>query len=153
MPLQLENTDYGGSTALSQSQLFANTVASVGAGNVGAISITLGFNELAALAPATPGAPQPTAAQVQAALAAYQASYATVLNQVHTLAPGADLYVLGYYNPFPADPGSPAARLFDTYGTELNGIIQGLAAQVGGRFVNNSGPFVGHEAQYTYQAA
>jgi len=52
-PLQLENLSYGNSNALSQSQLFANTVAAQrAAGNtVGTVTVTLGFNELAALAP------------------------------------------------------------------------------------------------------
>jgi hypothetical protein len=52
-PLQLENLNYGNSNALSQSVLFSNTVAQQRAlGNtVTTISVTLGFNELAALAP------------------------------------------------------------------------------------------------------
>jgi len=155
-PLQLENLSYGNSNALSQSQLFANTVAAQqAAGNtVGTVTVTLGFNELAALAPMqnTPAAETAAIAQIPSTLSAYRTSYASVLTQVRSLAPNASLYLLGYFNPFPADPASPAAPVFNAGGVALNGVIQNLAAQFGGIYVDNAAPFVGHEAQYTYQA-
>ena len=154
-PLQLENLSYGNSTALSQNQVFASTVAAqAAAGNtISTVSITLGFNELAALAPMTntPAAEAAALSQVPATLAAYQTNYANVLNQVRSLAPNASLYLLGYYNPFPADPSSPAAPIFNTYGMQLNAIIQQLAGQYGGYYVDNATPFLGKEALYTYQ--
>ena len=154
--LQLENLNYGNSTALSQGTVFANTVATQRAqGNtISTITVTLGFNELAALAPVqnTPAAEAAAIAQIPATLAAYQASYTAVLNEIRSLAPNASLYLLGYYNPFPADPTSPAAPVFNAGGTALNGVIQGLAAQFGAAYVNNAAPFVGNEARYTYQA-
>ena len=156
VPLQLENTNYGGSTALSQSQVFANTVAAQTlAGNtISAITITLGFNELAALAPATnnPVAEAAAISQIGTTLSTYQANETAVLTQVRNLAPNAALYLLGYYNPFPVDPNSPAAPVFNAGGTALNTVIQGLAAQFGATFVNTAPSFVGHEAEYTYQA-
>lgn len=155
-PLQLENLNYGNSTALSQGTLFANTVAAQAAlGNtVGTVTVTLGFNELAALAPATntPAAEAAAIAQIPATLAAYRTAYAAVLNEVRSLAPNANVYLLGYYNPFPADRASPAAPIFAAGGTELNAIIQGLATQFGATYVGNAAPFIGNEAQYTYQA-
>ena len=156
-PLQLENLNYGNSTAISQGTLFANTVAAQAAlGNtVGTVTITLGFNELAALAPAqnTPAAEAAATAQIPATLAAYQTAYAAVLNEVRSLAPAANVYLLGYYNPFPADPASPAAPVFAAGGTALNATIQGLATQFGATYVDNAAPFMGNEAQYTYEAA
>ncbi len=156
-PLQLENLNYNNSTALSQSQVFANTVATqTTAGNtVAAITITLGFNELAALAPATntSAAEAAALAQVPAELAAYRTSYSNVLADIRSLTPNASLSLLGYYNPFPADPASPAAPLFNTYGMQLNSIIQQLAAQYGAAYVDNATPFLGNEAAYTYQAS
>ena len=156
-PLQLENLNYGNSTAISQGTLFANTVTTERArGNtVGTVTITLGFNELAALAPMqnTPAAEAAAIAQIPDTLAAYRANYAAVLNEIRSLTPDANLYLLNYYNPFPADPNSPAAPVFNAGGMALNGIIQDLAAQFGAAYVNNATPFVGHEAQYTYQAA
>ena len=52
-----------------------------------------------------------------------------MLSDVRSLAPTASLYLLGYYNPFPADPASPAAPIFTAGGTVLNDIIQSLATQ------------------------
>jgi len=155
-PLQLENLNYGNSTAISQGTLLANTVAAQrGQGNtISTVTVTLGFNELAALAPMqnTPAAEAAAIAQIPGTLAAYRANYAAVLNEIRSLAPNANLYLLGYFNPFPADPNSPAAPVFKAEGTALNGVIQDLAAQFGAAYVNNAVPFVGHEAQYTYQA-
>ena len=154
--LQLENLNYGNSTALSQSQLFAQTVQTQQAlGNtISTITITLGFNELAALAPAqnTSAAEMAAISQIPATLAAYQASYSAVLSQVRSLAPNANLYLLDYFNPFPADPTSPAAPIFASGGTQLNAIIQGLATQYDAMFVDTASPFIGHEAAYTYEA-
>ena len=154
-PLQLENLNYANSTALSQSQVFANTVsAQTRLGNtIAAVTITLGFNELAALAPAanTPALEAAALSQVPAELAAYRANYNNVLSYVRGLAPTASLSLLGYYDPFPANEASPAAPLFDTYGAQLNAIIQQLATQYGATYVNNATPFVGNEAAYTYQ--
>jgi len=76
-----------------------------------------------------------------------------VLTQVRTLTPNAELYVLGYFNPFAADPASPAAPVFNAGGMALNGTIQSLAAQFGASYVDTAAPFVGHEAQYTFLAA
>lgn len=154
-PLQLENLNYGNSTAISQRTLFANTVAAQAAlGNtLGTVTVTLGFNELAALAPMqnTPAAEAAAIAQIPATLAAYRTNYTAVLNDVRSLAPNADLYLLGYFNPFPADPNSPAAPVFDARGMALNGVIQSLAAQFGAAYVDNATPFVGNEARYTFQ--
>ncbi|MBV9748881.1 MAG: hypothetical protein JO157_08705, partial [Acetobacteraceae bacterium] len=70
VPLQLENLNYNNSTALSQSQVFANTVAAPkAAGNtISTISLTLGFNELGALAPMqnTPAAEAAAITQIPA---------------------------------------------------------------------------------------
>ena len=154
-PLQLENLHYT-NNAVSQGTLLASTVAAqVAAGNtISTVSLTLGFNELAALAPAqnTPAAEAAAIARIPATIAAFRASYAAVLSEIRSLAPSANLYALGYYNPFPADPASPAAPVFAAGGTLLNAAIQDVAAQFNGIYVDNAAPFVGHEAQYTYQA-
>jgi len=156
-PLQLENLNYSNSNALSQSQVFANTVAAQrAAGNtISTVSITLGFNELAALSPTTntPAAELAAISQIASTLTAYQANYRAVLNQVRSLAPNANLYLLGYFDPFPADPTSPAGPIFQAGGTALNSIIQGLATQYGATYVDNFTPFVGHESQYTYEGS
>lgn len=155
-PLQLENLNYDNSTSISQGALFTSTVAAQRAqGNtISTVTVTLGFNELAALAPMqnTPAAEAAAIAQIPGTLAAYRVNYTAVLNEIRSLAPNANLYLLGYYNPFPTDPNSPAAPVFNAGGTALNGVIQDLAGQFGAAYVANAAPFVGNEARYTYQA-
>lgn len=148
-PLALQNLNYASGNLVPQGQLFASTVAAqVSAGNtIEAITITLGFNELAALS-ALPTA-QALAAIAQT-LSTYQTNYSAVLSQVRALAPDANLSLLGYFNPFPADPSSPAAPIFNAAGLHLNGIIKALASTYGASFVDTAGPFVGHEAEFTY---
>lgn len=80
-------------------------------------------------------------------LAPYQANYAAVLTESRTLAPTADLFLLGYFNPFPGDPANPS---FAVGGPQVNSIVQGLAAQFGGRYVDNATPFLDNEAIYTF---
>lgn len=149
VPLQLENLHYNAASLVPQGSLFASTVAAESArGNtVGAVTITLGFNELGALSSLPPAT---ALALIPQTLATYQANYTTVLTQVRSLLPTTNLSLLGYYNPFPADPGSPAAPIFNAAGVQLNGIIHSLATQFGASFVDTAGPFVGHEAAYTY---
>ena len=146
--LQLENLNYT-SNASSQSTLFANVVGNQNAiGNpVDTITVTLGFNNLAALSSL------PTAQALAAApgvLDACQAQDAGILANIRSLTPDVDLYLLGYYNPFPADPDSPGAPLFNTYGMQLNGIIQNLAGQYGARYVDVAIAFKDREAELTY---
>ena len=146
--LQLENRNYV-TSPLSQSQLFASAVTSQAAigDAVSTITVTLGFNDLAALANL------PTAEALAAApatLATYSTQYAGILADIRARAPSADLYLLGYYNPFPADPGSPAAPVFNQYGMQLNGIVQELAGLYGARYVDVAPAFVGREAELTY---
>ena len=110
-------------------------------------SITLGFNELGALAIL------PTSqalAMLPGTLATYQTNYTNVLTQIRSLEPKANLYLVGYYNPFPADPTNPAGPIFSQGGPQLNAIIQGLAANYNATYVSTSGAFLGKEAALTY---
>ncbi len=149
VPLALENLHYSASSLMSQSATFASLVsAEATAGNrVSTVTITLGFNELGALAALPASA---ALAAIPQTLQLYQTNYNAVLTQVRSLLPNANLSLLGYYNPFPADPSSPAAPIFNTAGLQLNGIIKGLAGRYGASFVDTATPFLGHEAQYTY---
>lgn len=143
--LAAQNLNYASNPGLSQSTLFSQTVASQQAlGNtINTISVTLGFNDVAALA----ASPTTALSLLPSTLATYQANYAAILAEIRQLAPNADLLLLGYFNPFPGDPANP---LFAAGGPQVNSIIQGLAAQYGGRYVDNATPFVGNEAAYTF---
>ena len=140
-----ENLNYATSPPTTQEAKFLATVAGekVAGNTISTVSITLGFNDLSNLV----GMP---ASAVMAGLMDYQAKYSSILAEIRQMAPNANLIVLGYFNPFPADPTSPAASTFNTYGSQLNGIIQALAGQYGGSYVNTFTPFLGHESSYTY---
>ena len=149
MPLAQENSNYNPSSLVPQSDLLAATVAAQQSmGNrVSAVTITLGFNEVAALS----SLPTSQAlAQLPQTLADYRSNYSAVLTQVRSLLPDTELSLLGYYNPFPANPSSPAAPIFMAGGMQLNGIVTDLAGQFGAAFVDNAPSFLGNEARYTF---
>ena len=60
------------------------------------------------------------------------------------------MLLLGTYNPYPADPGLPIAGSAGLAISELNKVIEGLAAGFGVSYVDIHTPFVGNEAAYTY---
>ena len=149
--LALQNTSYDEAGGIeTQQRKFLDAVAAERAmGNtVRAITITLGFNELAALAT------MPTDEALTAipeTLDAYEASYMDVLSTIRGVAPDAPLYLPAYYNPFPADPDSPAAPIFFEAGSDLNRVIEDLAGEFGGTFVGGvPGRFVGREEAFTF---
>ena len=152
LPLALQNTNYSGPTPLSQSATFVQRAAQVTAAGdtISTVSVTLGFNELAALSslPVDVGL-----ASIGSTLDHYRTTYSAVLAQVRSVAPTADLYVLNYFNPFPGDDNAasnPAEAIFAAGGAQLNAIIAELSAQYGGIYVDNFTPFVGQEAKLTF---
>lgn len=152
IPLAQQNLNYVSNPAVSQATMFSNLVlSSNSAGNtISTISVTLGFNEVAALST------MPTMqalAMLPSTLATYQTNYAQVLTQIRTQVPAANVYLLGYYNPFVADPtANPAKPIFAQAGTQVSSIIQGLAAQFNATYVNTNSAFLGREAELTYIA-
>ena len=150
VPLQLQNTNYDEDDLIPQEQAFLNAVADQQAmGNtIDLVTITLGFNEVAALTTE----PDPID-QIPVTLDAYRDNYEDVLTTITTAAPDARLVLLNYYNPFPGDdnPGTnPAAPIFDVAGPQLNAIIADLADQFGGVVADTATPFVGNEAEFTF---
>jgi len=148
--LAAENLNYNPSALVTQNALFLSTVASQrAAGNtIGTVSISLGFNDLISLA-SSPN----TADQLLApTLATYRDNYSALLAEVRQSLPDTNLFLLNYYNPFPADPTNPAAPIAAVGGPLFNNTIRGLAAEYGGFYVDTFTPFVGREAQLTFQA-
>ena len=149
--LALQNTSYDEAGGIeTQQRKFLDAVAAERAvGNtVRAITITLGFNELAALAT------MPTdeaLAAIPETLDAYRENYADVLSTIRGVAPEAPLYLPAYYNPFPADPDSPAAPIFFEAGSDLNRVIEDLAEEFGATYVGGVPErFVGREEAFTF---
>ena len=152
LPLALQNMNYTGPTPLSQSATFLQRAMEVaGSGDsISTISITLGFNELAALTllPTDAGL-----AAIDPTLERYRTEYGAVLSQIRSVAPTADLFLLNYFNPFPGDDNltlNPASPIFAEGGPQLNAIIRDLAGQYGGIYVDTATPFMSREAELTY---
>lgn len=137
--LAAENLNYNPNALVSQRDLFrSKAAAEQAAGNsIDTVSISLGFNDIAALAPL----PNPLA-QLPTTLATYQANYRGVLAEIRQQLPDSDLFVLNYFNPFPANPTSPGVPIFAAGGPRLNGIIRDLAAEYDGFYVDTAMPFV-----------
>lgn len=145
--LAAQNLNYNPDALVPQRDLFLSKVASEqAAGNtIDTVSISLGFNELAALA----SLPNPLD-QLPATLTTYQDNYRGVLSEVRQQLPDADLFILNYFNPFPANPTSPATPIFAAGGSLLNNIIRDLAVEYDGFYVDTFTPFVGNEAAYIF---
>ena len=149
--LALQNTSYdeAGGIETQQEKFLGALAAERAMGNtLEAITITLGFNELAALA----SLPRQQALDaIPGTLDAFEASYSDVLSTIRGAAPDAALYLPAYYNPFPADPDSPAAPIFFEAGSELNMIIEDLAGEFGGTYIGGvPGRFAGREEAFTF---
>lgn len=142
-----QNLNYAGQTATPQRTLFASRAAAALAGGdtIETISITLGFNELAAIA-LLPNALD----LLPTTLADYRANQSANLSFIGSIAPTADLYLLGYFNPFPGDPTNPANPFFAVAGPQINAIIAELAADLGAIYVDTAPGFVGREAELTF---
>lgn len=145
--LAAQNLNYSLPNPVTQRSQFLNAVSTQqGLGNtINNVTVTLGFNELAALASASNGV-----AQIPSTLAAYRANYATILTEIRALLPNADLALLNYYNPFVIDPTNPANPIFAAGGPQLNNIIQGLAGQFGATYVDTFSAVQGREAELTF---
>jgi hypothetical protein len=60
--------------------------------------------------------------------------------------------LLGYHNPFAADPSSPLGHIAGPAIKALNALIAGEASAFGAHYVDTYTPFVGHELADTYIA-
>jgi len=141
----------------TQNGLMLSTIASEKAAGhvIGNVSIQLGANDLLS-AVIAPGFLTMTPAQQQAAvgqiIGGIQANDAALLTELKTLLPNANLILLGYHNPFNADPTSPIGMIADPAIKGLNSLIAAEAAAFGARYIDTYDPFVGHELDDTYIA-
>lgn len=152
------NTNYATNPAISQNILMQESILGARAsGNpVGVVTISLGANDLFTLASSPSflsASPASQQAMLMQTLSNIAGNYATVLGEIHALAPAAKVFTLGEYNPFPGEPGNPLAGIAGPAIQGLNATIQALAAKFGTQYVDTFTPFVGHESAYTYIAA
>jgi lysophospholipase L1-like esterase len=151
------NLNYPDATT-SQNSLLLKTLADQKAAGhaIGTVSLQLGANDLFGVA-TSPGffalPADQQMAMVQQALGTVANKVGTILGELRSQLPQADLVVLGYYNPYAAVPGNPFAAVAAPAIQGLNSVLQADAQAFGARFVNPHDSFVGHEAQYTYIAS
>jgi lysophospholipase L1-like esterase len=120
--------------------------------DVRAVSVQLGANNLDAVA-STPGfLTLPPAAQqalILAALGQIQADLINVLGDLRARFPNADLFALGYHNPYNGDPTHPFYPLADPAVQGLNQVIAGVAPVFGARYIDVYGAIHPNEASLT----
>ncbi len=152
------NTNYTANPSVSQNIMMQQSILSAKAAGspVGVVTISLGANDLFTLAASTAfqtASPASQQAQLIQTLGNIANNYATVLGEIHVLAPNAKVFTLGEYNPFPGEPGNPLNAIAGPAIQGLNATIEALAAKFGANYVDTYSPFVGHESAYTYIAA
>jgi lysophospholipase L1-like esterase len=152
------NTNYTANPTTSQNTMFLQSIASAkAAGNdVGVVTVSLGANDLFALAnsksfQSASAADQQT--QLTQTLSNIASSYSLILAEVHSQAPNAKVYALGEYNPFPGQPSNPLNAIAGPAIQQLNSTIQSVAQAWGAKYVDTYTPFVGNENAYTYISA
>lgn len=120
--------------------------------NVRAVTVQLGANNLDAVA-STPGflglPPDQQQAAILAALGAFQADYLNILGDLTARFPNAELYALGYHNPYNGDPTHPFFLLADPAVQGLNQVIAGVAPFFGATYVDIYGAIHPNEASLT----
>ncbi|WP_435008376.1 SGNH/GDSL hydrolase family protein [Tundrisphaera lichenicola] len=152
------NLNYDPAAIVSQHAKFLSTIATQAAlGNsIDTVTISLGANDLfllagsAAFQSADAAGKQALLLQTLGAIANNEGA---LLAEVHALLPGARVFVLGQYNPFPADPTHPFAGLAGPAILGLNATLESLAPAFGATYVDIYSPFVGREKELTLFAA
>lgn len=149
-----QNLNYA-SAATSQNTLMVGKIAAIqnSGGTVGAVTVQLGANDLFALMNG-PNFFQMNPAQQQSAIlgamSTIQNNYTALMTELKALVPNAQVSLIGYYNPYPAVPGSPVTPLAGPAIQMLNAVIAGQAAAFGAKYVDTYNAFAGNEAKYTH---
>ncbi len=128
------NTNYTGSNPPTQASLLASTIASEAAAGhvIGNISISLGSNDLFALALTS----KDPLADLPAALATFKSNYESLLTTIRASLPNANIDLLGAYNPFTATPSSPFAGLAAYAIPLLNQEISAVAGEFHANYID-----------------
>lgn len=148
------NTNYIG-VNLSQSQLFQQTVAAQTAmgHSIDTITISIGPDDFLAVADQPDFLNLPPTQQLAIlgqTLDTLATNYVAIAAEARAAAPLAKIIVVGDYNPYAILPQSPLYPFAGVLIDNINQIGQAAADGVGGRFVDTSAAFAGHEAEYTH---
>jgi lysophospholipase L1-like esterase len=142
-------------TSTSQNSLMLSTIAAQKASGdpINSVSVQLGANDLFAVAQSPGFFAEPANQQlaaIQAALSTVATNVGKVLGELRSQLPGADLIVMGYYNPYAAVPSNPFATDAAQAIQGLNSVLKADAQAFGARYVDTYTPFLGNEAAYTF---
>src|SRR5262249_20156617 len=127
--------------AQTQNSLLLSTIASEKAAghHIGTVSVELGANDLFTVVN-QPNFFTLSAAQQQAkigaALANIALNYGTLLTELKTLVPNANVLVMGYHNPFNAFPNTPLGKIADPAIQALNKLLAGEASAFHDQYVD-----------------
>jgi lysophospholipase L1-like esterase len=135
------NTNYNGLPVptTQQQQLQERFATPTEAGRVKTVTVQFGANDLNAVAEQPDFMTVSDAERMQrvgAALGQVQANLAGILTDVRTLFPTADLYVLGYHNPYNGDPDHPFFAVADPAVLGLNLTVKGVGEAFGAKYVD-----------------
>jgi lysophospholipase L1-like esterase len=156
LPAPQLNTNYTDPSVTQNDMLLSKIASEQAAGhNISTVSVQLGANDLFVVAN-SPGffalSPADQQAEMAKAFGTIATNYAHLLTELRTELPQANLLLLGYHNPFAADPTSPMGQLAGPAIQSLNALIASEASAFGAHYVDTYTPFVGHELADTYIA-
>jgi len=156
MPAPQLNLNYPASLPTQNGLMLSTLFSEKSAGHsVDTVSLQLGANDLLSAVNA-PGFFTMSAADQQAKIAqilgTIQINDTYILSELKAVVPDAKVLMLGYHNPFNADPTSAIGKIADPAIKALNSLIQSEAKAFGATYVDTYTPFVGHELAYTYIA-
>ncbi|MEM7621753.1 MAG: GDSL-type esterase/lipase family protein [Planctomycetota bacterium] len=116
------------------------------------VTVQLGVNDLLQLAD-QPGffglSSSEQLTQINATINSAAAVVSGILGDVASIAPAAEVAVMGYYNPFTIIPADPLAPLAEAAAPLLNDALRAAAADAGVSFVDVFDLFVGRESELT----
>ncbi|QEL18904.1 SGNH/GDSL hydrolase family protein [Limnoglobus roseus] len=93
--------------------------------------------------------PDQQQAAIQGILGQVQSDYVNILGTVRSLYPTADLYAIGYHNPYNGDPSLPISALADPAVRGLNQVIAGVGSAFGAKYVDFYSAIHPNEASLT----
>jgi len=150
---QRNNTNYAAPYATQQATMRALAAkALAGGGHVDVVTVQFGANDLFVVAEA-PGflgkSPAQQQAEVGAAIGKLQQNYVGILGEVRALFPDAEVYVMGYHNPYGSSPEHPFYPLGAPAVQGVNAVAAGVAPLFGARYVDVYSAVAGKEHELT----
>lgn len=116
------------------------------------VTVQFGANDLFAVA-GTDGFtnldPSVQLAMVTNQIGVLQQNYAALLTELKKQLPDAELYLIGYHNPYPGRPEHPLAALSTPAVQGVNAVVAGMSDAFGAKYVDFYNIVLGREAELT----